>query len=87
MKKNFILQLAILGLILGAIVYLTTIPGCQSKSGQRASKKVTVHQYDYLVEVSDSANAILYSVYDEKHQLVGAVLADKLDSLIIADNQ
>lgn len=87
MNKDFIKLLVILAVALGFIILLSTLPSCTSRSGHRLSKKVVVHQYDYMLEVSDSNNRIFYNIYDEKHHLVGAVSANRLDSLIIADNQ
>ena len=87
MNKDLIKLMVTLAVVLGFVIFLSTLPSCPYKIGHRASKKLTVHQYDYILEVSDSNNAIFYTIYDEKHHRVGGVTADKLDSLIIADNQ
>lgn len=86
MNSNTSKIVVIIAFVLGIVLLASAVPSC-SKSGHRVSKKIETHQYDYILEVSDSNNRIFYNIYDEKHHRVGGVLANRLDSLIIADNQ
>ncbi len=49
----------------------------------------TIHDYDYLIEVSDgdTDSSLNYTLYDQNHVLIGDSLNCKeLDSIIIDDN-
>jgi len=46
-----------------------------------------IPEYEYSFEVDGTTNTLIYTVYDDRHHLVGTVKANQLDSLINADNE
>lgn len=46
-----------------------------------------IPEYEYSFEVDGTTNTLIYTIYDDRHHLVGTVQANQLDSLINADNE
>lgn len=56
---------------------------------QSKTKQPVVHDYDYLIEVSDgdTDSSLNYTLYNQEHVMIGDSLNCKeLDSIIIDDN-
>lgn len=47
-----------------------------------------IHNYEYIMSVQDGStdSTLLYTIYDDQHNLIGTVESNKMDSLIIEDN-
>ena len=53
-----------------------------------APQKPPVHNYEYIMMAQDGTtdSTLLYTIYDDQHNLIGTVESNKIDSLIISDN-
>ena len=47
-----------------------------------------IRDYEYIMTVEDGTNdsTLIYTIYDNKHNRIGVVGSNKIDSLIINDN-
>ena len=80
MKNLTPLYLLLLSGTVLVVVLCITFLGSKPKTSQ-------LYEYEYIMTVDGTDSVNRYSIYDNVHNFVGNVTADKLDSLINADNQ